>query len=69
MYVPIQDLKKLRYEKVSNMLSEGLLRLVHTKVLFKILKGKLSVTKIQTLFKQFELFTETVIISLTDLLL
>lgn len=51
------------------MLSEGLLRLVHAKVLFKILTGKLSVTKIQTLFKQFELFTETVIISLTDLLL
>lgn len=51
------------------MLSEGLLRLVYTEALSKILTGKLSGTVIQTLFKQFEMFTETVIISLTDLLL
>lgn len=51
------------------MLSEGLLRLVYTEALSKILTGKLSGTVIQTLFKQFEMFTETVITSLTDLLL
>lgn len=51
------------------MLSGGLLRLVYTEALSKILTGKLSGTVIQTLFKQFEMFTETVIISLTDLLL